>query len=300
MKLRDKHIRQILAKFGVENTQSKISEIKLIHPEKTTSLYYFRFQKSDWAILFDQDVEDDIQDIIKQTGWNKKDVKLFENPQLEASFGMPFQQKTCYLIHKKSSLMRLDQFLAKQHPEISRSKLQKMIKNQLVSVNQQIATSNKKLVNPETDQVELKSIEQKIKQLPEIDIIYQDDDIIAVNKPAGVLTHDIDPNHKVEQTLADFIQSRGGFTNPDYRSGIVHRLDRATSGIILLAKNDRAMEYLQQQFKQRQIEKTYIAISKGTPKLNQAKIDLPLKRSLKQPGKFMVDPMANQQSVFIK
>ncbi len=290
MKLQTKNIKEILTKFGIDfDPKSKISEVKFSNPQPTTLLYTFRFKKLDWAILFDEDAEDNKEEIISQLNWSSSDIKIFENPNLESSYGVPYQQKTCYLINKKSSFVRLDQFLSNQNPDISRSKIQKMIANNLVKVNGKIETSSKKQINPNLDKIELSEEEITIKPLPEIEIIYQDDNIMAIDKPAGVLTHDIDPENHIEETVADFAKKHGNFKNPDYRSGIVHRLDRATSGIILIAKNNQATEYLKSQFKDRKIEKTYIAISKGNPKLYQAKIDLPLKRSLKQPGKFTVD-----------
>ncbi len=300
MKLQTKHIRRILANFKVDlPEQAKISQLKLTHPKNTTSLYSFRLLKQDWAILFDPDADDDKQLIISQFDWPANQIELFSNPNLKSSFGLPFNQKTCYLARKKPTEKRLDLVLKSLYPELSRSKITKLVKQGQVLVDDKIITTASKKVNQQA-KIELRLPQKQLKPLPNIEIIYQDDDLIVVNKPTGVLTHSINPAEKTELTLADFIQDKGMFKNPDYRSGIVHRLDRATSGIVILAKNETAEVKLKQQFKQRQVQKTYYAITSGTPKHQQAKIDLPLKRAIKQPGKFCVDPNGKQAISFYR
>ncbi len=289
MKFQTKQIKQVLAGYGIELPhQAKISNLKMTHPEPTTILYSFRLNKQNWAILFDQDAEDDKQIITDQLDWTPEQIEFFVNPNLETSISLPFNQKTCYLVRQKDLLERLDVLLTKKRPNLSRSKIAKLVKNKQATVDGEIITSPSKKL-PSTAKIELKIEENQSKELPKLEIIYQDDDIIAVNKPAGLLTHPISEHDHSESTLADFIRAKGSFSQPNYRSGIVHRLDRATSGIILLAKNDKAERELKNQFKNRQIQKTYLAITTGLAKHLQAKIDLPLKRSIKQPGKFQVD-----------
>lgn len=115
---------------------------------------------------------------------------------------------------------------------------------------------------------------------------YSDDDLLVVDKPAGLLTHAT--THSNEPTLADWAKSHTSDDEP-LRAGIVHRLDRDTSGLIIIAKNKSAKQYLQKLLKAREIKKTYTALVRGIPALPEAKIDLPLGRSLRAPTKRRVN-----------
>ena len=128
-----------------------------------------------------------------------------------------------------------------------------------------------------------------IKQPQQFEILFENADLMVINKPAGVLSHATHQSSDDEFTVADFIRQHSDFTTDNYRDGIVHRLDRTTSGVMILAKNQTTADFLKQQFKDRQVHKTYYAVVTGHPKHHQAKIDLPLKRSLKNAGKFVVD-----------
>lgn len=289
MKFQIKEVRQVLAKFGVLNPESKIDQLVKTSPDQFSTMHQFIHDKKTWAILFNETVDDDTEAIAKLAPWPVNELKIFENPELPGSFGLPFHQKTCYLLARNFDQIRLDLYLVSQHPELSRSRLQKLIKNGQVSVNGAIITSPKKLINPNTDQINVDTTITTDKQPIELEILFENTDLMVINKPAGVLSHATHQASDQEFTVADFIRQHSDFNSDNYRDGIVHRLDRTTSGVMILAKNQASADFLKQQFKNRHVKKTYYAIVTGRPKHQQAKIDLPLKRSLKNAGKFMVD-----------
>jgi 23S rRNA pseudouridine1911/1915/1917 synthase len=117
-------------------------------------------------------------------------------------------------------------------------------------------------------------------------VIYEDDDVVVMNKPAGVLTH-AKGCINTEATVATFMS--GKITDESLtgnRAGIVHRLDRATSGVIICARNSQSQIWLQKQFSQRKTKKTYMAVVEGEPKPREAIIDVPIERNPKKPQTF--------------
>ena len=289
MKFQIKEVRQVLAKFGVLSPDSKIDQLTHSSPSEFSVLYQFVHDKKTWAILFNATLDDDVEEIAKLAPWPANELKIFENPDLPGSFGLPFHQKTCYLLARNFEQTRLDLYLVSQHPELSRAKLQKLIKNGQVSVNHQTVTSPKKLIDPNLDDITIDIAGTTVKQPQQFEILFENADLMVINKPAGVLSHATHQSSDDEFTVADFIRQHGDFTTDNYRDGIVHRLDRTTSGVMILAKNQATADFLKQQFKDRQVHKTYYAVVTGHPKHHQAKVNLPLKRSLKNAGKFMVD-----------
>lgn len=170
--------------------------------------------------------------------------------------------------------IRLDLFLTKKYPEYKRATLQKFIKMGAVTLNGTPLQKSNLLVS-ETDNI--------ILTIPNFDntttrppVIYEDDYVLVVDKPAGLLSMQ-KGELKTEPTLEDF-----GF--------LVHRLDRDTSGVVILAKDIETRAYLQKQFQQRTTKKHYLAITSGTLKHKQARIELPIARNLKKPNTFDVDP----------
>ncbi len=117
-----------------------------------------------------------------------------------------------------------------------------------------------------------------------ISVIYEDADVLAINKPAGMLTH---PDHNAKQfTAVDWLKKnypeiKSVGDNPALRPGIVHRLDKDTSGILIIAKNQKAFEYLKNQFQKRKIKKKYIALVQGNLKNKEGWIDFPIGKSKK-------------------
>lgn len=182
--------------------------------------------------------------------------------------------------------MRLDAYLAQYWPEFSRSQWQKYVTAGYVRINGEVVTSAKTVLG-EDDEVTTHvppAPDHSDKELP---LLYEDDNVLVINKPSGVLTHAkgavLD-----EFTVADFVRAR--LTEPDEtnRPGIVHRLDRETSGVMICARNPETKGKLQKQFQERKAKKTYLAVVKGQPKISQAKIDLPIERNPKAPASFRV------------
>ena len=178
--------------------------------------------------------------------------------------------------------MRLDQYVAQYWPEYSRSVWQKYIATGYVRVNDAIITSTKYELG-EDDEVTVHIPEEPDYSASELPIIYEDDHVLVLNKPAGVLTH-AKGEVAEEFTVADFVRLRMTEKDTTNRPGIVHRLDRDTSGIIICAKDSETKGKLQKQFQDRKAHKTYLAIVRGTPKKLAATLDLPIERNPKKPS----------------
>ena len=168
-----------------------------------------------------------------------------------------------------------------------------MIENEKISVNgQKIRQSYKVQVN---DKIEIeeeppKEIELKPQEIP-LEILYEDNDIIVINKPKGMVVHPANGNpdgtlvNAVMAVCKNTLSGIGG----EIRPGIVHRLDKNTSGAIIVAKNDKAHIKLSEQLKNHEIEKTYIALVRGIVKENNATINMPIGRSKNDRKKMAVD-----------
>jgi len=176
---------------------------------------------------------------------------------------------------------RLDKALTAAMPELSRMQWQRLIKEDRVLVNGQSASPSQRLRGGEQitadipDAVESELVAESIP----LDIRYEDDDILIVNKPAGMVVHPgtgHDSGTLVNALLAHCPDLPGiGNTK---RPGIVHRLDKYTSGLLVIAKNDLAQRYLQQQFKERTVGKKYLALVDGQIQPRSALIDAPIGR----------------------
>lgn len=178
--------------------------------------------------------------------------------------------------------MRLDQYVAQYWPEYSRSVWQKYILAGYVRVNDVIVTSTKHELD-EDDEVTVHIPKDPDYSASELPIIYEDDHVLVLNKPAGVLTH-AKGEIAEEFTVADYVRMRMTEKDTSNRPGIVHRLDRDTSGIIICAKDSETKGKLQKQFQDRKAHKTYLAIVRGTPKKPAATLDLPIERNPKKPS----------------
>lgn len=182
---------------------------------------------------------------------------------------------------------RLDSFLARHAPEYSRSFWQKQCEQGLVLVDGLAAKANTKLAPGQVVKVQLPQKPNfSAQSLP---VIYQDDDVVVINKPAGILTH-AKGESSPEFTVGEFMRSRSSDSPQSNRPGIVHRLDRDTSGVIIAAKTPQAKRWLQKQFATRKVKKTYIALVQGHPKDPIATLNLPIGRNPKKPQTFKVTP----------
>lgn len=184
--------------------------------------------------------------------------------------------------------MRIDQYMALYWPEHSRSVWQKHIKTGIVSVNN-VLTTDVSYELKEDDEVKLTEIPEVQMHQEELPVIYEDNHVLVINKPTGILTH-AKGEALEEFTVADFVRQKMTEVEQGNRPGIVHRLDRTTSGVLIAAKDLATKQYLQKQFQDRKTKKSYIAVVNGFPKNSEAKIDLPISRNPKQPSSFRVDP----------
>jgi len=185
--------------------------------------------------------------------------------------------------------MRLDAYLAQYWPDISRSTWQKRIAAGQVRVNGEIETTAKKLLG-EDDVVTFDEVPQPDLATLTLPILYEDDAVVVINKPIGVLSH-AKGIMLEESTVASWLQHHlvpDQATAENNRRGIVHRLDRATSGVMIAAKDDEAARYLQKQFQDRKAKKTYLALVHGLPKEPSATIRLPIERNPRRPQTFRV------------
>jgi 23S rRNA pseudouridine1911/1915/1917 synthase len=176
---------------------------------------------------------------------------------------------------------RLDQFLRERLPQYSRSRLQDWIEQGRVLVDHSPAKRSHLLKGAERIHVqpaELPPLHATPEDLP-LDVLYEDADVIAINKPAGMVVHTGAGRHS--GTLVNAVLHRFGKLSTvggDLRPGIVHRLDRFTSGVILIARSDAAHRDLAEQFAARKVEKIYIALVNGRVKADQGRITTPIAR----------------------
>lgn len=183
--------------------------------------------------------------------------------------------------------MRLDVYLATYWPDQSRSTWQKYCLAGYILVNGSIATDpNTRLGEDDEVTINLPTAADYTSET--IPIIYEDKDIIVVNKPSGMLTHGKGALND-EFTVADFIKRYYKGNDTTNRSGIIHRLDRDTSGVLVCAKHEVVQKFLQKQFESRKVKKTYLALIEGTPKQPEAIIRLPIDRNPKKPQTFTVN-----------
>jgi len=285
-------ILDILRRFELadfSNVPRNIENIKTTNPGPTNTLVGFRFNKQQYCILFDETADDDFDYVNQQVNITTPNTtgQLLTNPRDPSTTAMPYQGKSCYLFAVTSEKRRLDIELASRYSETSRSTWQKHIKAGHVTVNGAVAISTKADVTAvDTIAINLpQAIDFSEHSLP---IIYIDDNVIVINKPVGVLSHSKGALND-EFTVADFFGRYSAYNHATNRPGIVHRLDRDTSGIMIGARNDEAATMLQKQFADRKTKKTYYAVTDGIPKLETANIDLPIGRNPSAPSTFRVD-----------
>ena len=188
---------------------------------------------------------------------------------------------------------RIDSFIPMVQEDISRSMVQKLIEQKNIKVNGKETKHSYKLkLNDEIEIFvpEAKEINLKAQDIP-LNVIYEDNDIIVINKPKGMVVHPANGNpdgtlvNAVMNKCKDSLSGIGG----EIRPGIVHRLDKDTSGAIIVAKNDKAHIAVSEQLKNHEVKKTYLALVRGIIKENEATINMPIARSKKDRKKMDVD-----------
>lgn len=188
-----------------------------------------------------------------------------------------------YIVKNESQGKRLDKYVTEQNTEITRTAVQRLIDEKNILVNGKEQKASYKVNENDVVEVEIpepKKIEIKAEDIP-IEVIYEDSDIIVVNKPKGMVVHP--GNGNVDGTLVNAIMAKceGSLSGigGEIRPGIVHRIDKDTSGLLIVAKNDKAHVNLSEQIKEHKVKKTYIALVRGVVKENEATIDMPIGRS---------------------
>jgi len=178
---------------------------------------------------------------------------------------------------------RLDAYIASQDEEITRTAAQRLIEQGAILVNGKTQKVSYKVSVGDSvtiEEVQAQEIELKAQDIP-IEIIYEDNDIIVVNKPKGLVVHPANGNpdgtlvNAIMAICKDSLSGIGG----EIRPGIVHRLDKDTSGLLIVAKNDKAHVNMSEKIKNHEVKKTYIALVRGVVKENEATIDMPIGRS---------------------
>ena len=197
------------------------------------------------------------------------------------------------IINEEQQGKRIDGVISAYTTELSRNTVQRLIEEEQIKVNgNKIKPSYKTNLNDEIDIniPKAKEIDLKPQNIP-LEVLYEDNDIIVINKPKGMVVHPANGNpdgtlvNAIMAKCKDSLSGIGG----EIRPGIVHRLDKDTSGVIIVAKNDKAHIKLSEDLKNHKIKKTYIALVRGIIKENEATINMPIGRSKQDRKKMAVD-----------
>lgn len=204
------------------------------------------------------------------------------------------------VVDESNSNQRLDKFLSTYFNELSRSHIAKLIDDENCLVNKKVIKSSYKLKTGDVIEInipEAKELEIEKEDIP-LDIVYEDSDILIINKPQGMVVHPA--NGHYEHTLVNAIlhhcHDLSGI-NGVMRPGIVHRIDKDTSGLICVAKNDKAHLSLAEQLKDHTMSRTYIALVKGVIPENSGEINLPIGRDSHNRQKMAVTRSNSKEAI---
>ena len=206
-----------------------------------------------------------------------------------------------FIVDKDNVSKRLDIYLSENIKDVTRSYIKTLIDDNKVLVNNKSQKSGYKIkLNDSIDVTfEEKKNEDIIAQDIPLEILYEDDDIIIVNKPKGMVVHPANGNYTGTMVNSLMLSHQGKLSsiNGVIRPGIVHRIDKDTSGILVVAKNDNAHKKLAAQFKVHSIKRKYIALVKGIIKEDSLTIDMPIGRSIKDRKKMAVTNKNSRSAV---
>lgn len=176
---------------------------------------------------------------------------------------------------------RIDKYLSsKLDDNFSRAKIQKLIDEELILVNDKVIKSSYKVSNGDVILITDKEEDMSVKpEKMDIDIVYEDDDVMVINKKSGVVVHPAPGNYS--GTLVNglmYLSKNLSHVNGEFRPGIVHRIDKDTSGLLIVAKNDKAHRILAEELKEKKIKRKYIALVSGVINHDIGEIDAPIGR----------------------
>ena len=209
-----------------------------------------------------------------------------------------------FIVDAENSGKRIDSYLSNNNENLSRNAIQRLIDEEKIKVNNKKTKSSYKVEQGDEislEEVPAKEIELKAQDIP-LEVIYEDNDIIVINKPKGLVVHPANGNldgtlvNAIMAICKDSLSGIGG----EIRPGIVHRLDKDTSGILVVAKNDKAHINSSEQIKNREVKKIYIALVRGIVKENEATIDMPIGRSQNDRKKMAVTEKGKNAVTHIK
>lgn len=197
-----------------------------------------------------------------------------------------------YIVDREDTRKRLDVYISEKNSDITRSYIKNLIDDGRILVNGVLQKSGYKVKEMDIVMVDIPK-DEVLDIIPEdikIDIMYEDDDIIIVNKSKGMVVHPANGNYTgtLVNALMYSHKDRLSSINGTIRPGIVHRIDKDTSGVLVIAKNDNAHKKLSEQFKVHSINRKYIALVKGIVKEDEFTINLPIGRSTKDRKKMAV------------
>lgn len=210
-----------------------------------------------------------------------------------------------FIIEQNNEDQRLDVFLSEVIKNASRSKIQMEIKKGKAFVNSNQVKASYMLKEDDIVDFDFAFIENSLKPISEnipLDIIWEDENMAVINKPSNMLTHPTlqEMNGTLVNALLYHYGENLSNINGDLRRGIVHRLDRNTSGLLMIAKNNTTHEFLSNEMKLKNFTKKYIAIVKGVIEKDDFLIDLPLGRHLTQPYKQAVRKDGKESQTYVK
>lgn len=206
-----------------------------------------------------------------------------------------------FLVNKDDENQRLDNYLA-LNTDISRSKIQSLIKEEKILVNNHLE-KNSYLVR-ENDEITLEYVETENHLKPEkmdLNIVYEDNDIIVINKPNGLVVHPAPGNY--EHTLANglaYYSNSLSDINGEFRPGIVHRIDAYTTGLLVVAKNNKAHEVLALELAKKEVKRTYLALVWGVITEDSGTIDAPIGRDPSDRKKMAINPKGKEAVTHFK
>ncbi|MBE6994890.1 MAG: RluA family pseudouridine synthase [Ruminococcaceae bacterium] len=195
---------------------------------------------------------------------------------------------------------RLDAFVAEAFPELSRSRAQSLCESGDVTVNGKTVKKNHKLLEGDSVAVllpEPESVEIVPQDIP-LNIVYEDDSVLVIDKPKGMVVHPAPghPDGTIVNAVLFHCGERLSGIGGEIRPGIVHRIDKDTSGLLIIAKNDHAHRCLTEQLKDRSLSRVYDAIVRGSLKDDEGRIDAPIGRSLRDRKKMAVNGAAPREA----